>query len=58
VLVLLGLLVLLGVFVGVIWAFQRRLIYLPTTGPIPRAETVIATAEDVELKTSDGAQNE
>jgi uncharacterized protein len=48
------LLVLLGVFVGVILAFQRRLIYLPTTGPLPRAETVIATAKDVELQTSDG----
>jgi uncharacterized protein len=37
-----------------LWAFQRRLIYLPSTGPLPRAETVIPTAQDVELETSDG----
>ncbi len=48
------LLVLLGVSIGVIWALQRRLIYLPSTGPLPRAETVIASAQDVELETSDG----
>ena len=48
------LLVLLGVIIGVIWAFQRRLIYLPATGPLPRAETVIASAQEVELETSDG----
>jgi fermentation-respiration switch protein FrsA (DUF1100 family) len=53
-LVLLVLLVLLGVFIGVIWAFQRRLIYLPTTGPVAEAGTVIASARDVELETSDG----
>ncbi|MDQ3485320.1 MAG: alpha/beta hydrolase [Actinomycetota bacterium] len=36
------------------WGLQRRLIYLPTTAPVPSASTVIPGARDVELHTSDG----
>jgi predicted alpha/beta hydrolase len=36
------------------WAFQRRLIYLPSTGALPSAATVLAGARDVELTTRDG----
>jgi fermentation-respiration switch protein FrsA (DUF1100 family) len=43
-----------GVLLGVLWAFQRSLIYLPSRGPAPRAGEVIEGARDVTLKTSDG----
>jgi uncharacterized protein len=36
------------------WAFQRRLIYLPSTGGVPSAATVLAGARDVQLTTTDG----
>jgi uncharacterized protein len=36
------------------WAFQRRLIYLPSTGAVPSAETMLPGARDVQLTTSDG----
>ena len=36
------------------WAFQRRLIYLPSTGPVPSVETMLPGARDVQLSTSDG----
>jgi pimeloyl-ACP methyl ester carboxylesterase len=36
------------------WAFQRRLIYLPSTGAVPSAVTMLAGARDVQLTTSDG----
>jgi uncharacterized protein len=36
------------------WAFQRRLIYLPSTGAVPSAATMVAGAHDVQLTTSDG----
>lgn len=39
---------------ALVWGFQRRLIYLPTTAPVPSAGTVIPGARDVELRTSDG----
>ncbi len=38
------------------WAFQRRLIYLPSTGAVPSAATMLAGARDVQLTTSDGLQ--
>ena len=43
-----------GLVLAVAWTFQRRLIYLPATGPVAPADTVIAGARDVELRTSDG----
>jgi uncharacterized protein len=36
------------------WAFQRRLIYLPSTGAVPSAATMLAGARDVQLTTCDG----
>lgn len=36
------------------WAFQRRLIYLPSTGAVPSAATMLAGGRDVQLTTSDG----
>jgi len=42
------------VLVGGLWLFQRRLVYLPSPGPVPPAATVLAGAEDVTLTTADG----
>ena len=39
---------------ALVWAIQRRLIYLPDAGPVAPARTVLAGARDVELTTSDG----
>nr|WP_240973801.1 alpha/beta hydrolase [Nonomuraea sp. FMUSA5-5] len=36
------------------WVFQRRLIYLPDTAPVPPAATVIPGARDITLTTRDG----
>jgi pimeloyl-ACP methyl ester carboxylesterase len=54
--VLLALLALIGVLLIVMWAFQRRLIYYPSTGPVPAADHVIRGARDVMLHTSDGLE--
>ncbi|MEJ2866360.1 alpha/beta fold hydrolase [Actinomycetospora sp. OC33-EN08] len=54
-------LVLAGTLGGVVlllvaglWLGQRRLIYLPDTGPVPAAGTVLPGARDVVLETADG----
>jgi len=47
-------LVLFAVLVGLLWAFQRRLIYLPDSGPAAPAEQVLPGARDVRLETEDG----
>jgi uncharacterized protein len=47
-------LVVVGVFIAVIWTFQRRLIYFPSTDPLPQAHEVIDGARDVTLMTTDG----
>jgi pimeloyl-ACP methyl ester carboxylesterase len=39
-----------------LWAFQRRLVYLPDRTPVPAAATVLAGAEDVRLRTADGLE--
>jgi fermentation-respiration switch protein FrsA (DUF1100 family) len=39
---------------AVLWVFQRRLVYLPATGPVAAADTVIPGARDVRLRTGDG----
>jgi pimeloyl-ACP methyl ester carboxylesterase len=52
--VVLVVLILVGVWLAVIWALQRRLIYFPSAGPVPEANTVIDGASDVSLETSDG----
>jgi pimeloyl-ACP methyl ester carboxylesterase len=46
--------VLLAVLVGLLWAFQRRLVYLPDAGPVPAAADAVPGARDVELTTADG----
>ena len=40
--------------VTLLWIFQRRLIYLPSTGPVPSAAQMIPGARDVAVETSDG----
>ena len=44
----------LAASLGLLWAFQRRLIYLPSPGPVPPAATVLPGAEDVSFTTADG----
>ena len=45
---------LFAVLVGLLWAFQRRLIYLPDSGPAGPAASVLAGAREVTLETRDG----
>ena len=49
-------LVLFAVVVGLLWAFQRRLIYLPDSGPPATAQEALPGARDVVLETEDGLQ--
>ncbi len=39
---------------GLLWAFQRNLIYLPGGGPVPPAAAALTGAHDVRLTTADG----
>lgn len=39
---------------GLLWAFQRRLVYFPAAGPVEGAGSVIRGAREVRLETSDG----
>ena len=48
--------VLIGVLLVVIWTVQRRLIYLPSPGPVPPAQEVLEGAREVTLQTSDGLE--
>jgi uncharacterized protein len=48
------LVVLLAVLVGLLWALQRRLVYLPGPGPVPAAADAVPGGQDVHLTTSDG----
>lgn len=48
-----GALALLG---GLVWGGQRSLVYLPSGGEPPPADTVIDGAEDVRLRTEDGLE--
>jgi uncharacterized protein len=41
---------------GLLWAFQRRLIYLPSPGPVPPAATILPGASEVTFPTADGLQ--
>jgi alpha-beta hydrolase superfamily lysophospholipase len=47
---------LLAVLTGLLWAFQRSLIYLPDAGPGQRASDVLPGARDVVLVTDDGLE--
>jgi fermentation-respiration switch protein FrsA (DUF1100 family) len=40
--------------VALAWAGQRRLIYLPSAGPVPPADAVLPGSEDVSFQTEDG----
>jgi pimeloyl-ACP methyl ester carboxylesterase len=42
--------------VSFFWALQRRLIYLPSTGAVPSAATMLPGARQVQLTTRDGLQ--
>jgi fermentation-respiration switch protein FrsA (DUF1100 family) len=44
----------LAASVGLLWAFQRRLIYLPSPGKVPPAASVLPGSEDVTFETADG----
>ncbi|PRX69595.1 hypothetical protein B0I32_102653 [Nonomuraea fuscirosea] len=46
--------VVLLLLLGLLWVFQRRLIYLPDRGPVPPAAEVIPGARDVSFTTRDG----
>jgi hypothetical protein len=46
--------VLVLVVLTLAYAFQRRLVYLPSSGPVPDAGTVLPGARDVRLTTADG----
>jgi uncharacterized protein len=40
--------------IGLLWAFQRRLLYLPTPRTVPPAASVLPGAEEVTFQTADG----
>ena len=44
----------LAAALGLLWLFQRRLLYFPTPGPVPPAASVLPGAEDVTFETADG----
>ena len=44
----------LAAALGLLWLFQRRLLYFPTPGPVPPAASVLPGAEDVTFVTADG----
>jgi uncharacterized protein len=46
----------LALLTGLLWIFQRSLIYLPDSGPVPAAGKVLPGAQDVVLTTSDGLE--
>ncbi|WP_214325748.1 alpha/beta hydrolase [Nonomuraea sediminis] len=52
--ILLTVLVVAVVLIGLLWVFQRRLIYLPDSGAVPSAGAVLPGGRDVTLTTSDG----
>jgi uncharacterized protein len=46
----------IAMVLGLLWQFQRRLIYFPSTAPVPSASAYLPTARDVVLNTSDGVE--
>jgi uncharacterized protein len=52
--VLAAIVVVVVVVLALAYAFQRQLIYLPSTDPVPAAGTVLPGARDVRLHTADG----
>ena len=53
VVVLLVVVALLLAPLGLLWAFQRRLIYLPSPGPVPPAAAVLPGAAEISFPTAD-----
>ncbi len=51
---LLGALLLAGALLGLLWTFQRHLIYFPDASPVPAAGSVLTGARDITLRTADG----
>jgi len=49
-----GVVAVVALLVGLIWFFQRRLIYLPDTAQVPPAAQVLTGGQDVTLHTADG----
>lgn len=47
---------LVGVFLILLWTWQRRLIYFPSPGPVPAAAGAIVNAREVTLETRDGLE--
>jgi hypothetical protein len=47
-------LVVAAVLLGLLWAFQRRLVYLPDDGPVGAAADAVPGGRDVTLRTADG----
>jgi uncharacterized protein len=50
----LALVLVCAVLVALLWAFQRRLVYLPDDGPVPAAADAVPGGRDVVLTTDDG----
>jgi len=46
----------LTLLVGLLWVFQRKLIYLPDAAPVPPANQVLPGAVDITLRTHDDLQ--
>jgi fermentation-respiration switch protein FrsA (DUF1100 family) len=46
----------LALITGLLWGFQRKLIYLPEAGPVGPADAVLPGARDVVLRTADGLE--
>jgi uncharacterized protein len=51
---LLAVVAVLAAALGLLWLFQRRLLYFPAPGPVPPAASVLPGAEDVTFETPDG----
>jgi fermentation-respiration switch protein FrsA (DUF1100 family) len=49
-------LAMVAVLLALLWAFQRRLIYLPFPADVPPVATVLAAAHEVTLRTDDGLE--
>lgn len=52
--VLVGVVVVVALVVTLAYLFQRKLVYLPSDGPVPSAGDVLPGARDVTLTTTDG----
>ena len=48
------LIVIIAVVVGLIWGFQRSMIYFPDTSAVPPADQALVGGQDLSLHTADG----